>query len=242
MGQIFDCRCECRLGGDDPAAIHAAACEFVKLPDVHPDVIEASFWRLNSREIILLGIEAPDDAVACQMAAGIVTEIEQVLKSRFGPDSLQPGLIAVQPAPQTPVQVLAQIKELLAPAEARRPGGLVQASPAIGEPIDDPYAAMHAAGTKGASYDLGTDDIIARLQAWEDGPSHLTIVFERLPDDVEAFAAEAIEFCPDLLDEDVDERLDLDDEDELDFDRALAAIDHVADILRRAQTLHLWWD
>ncbi len=251
MGRIFDCRCECRLGGDDPAAIHAAACEFVKLPDGHPDVIEASFWRLNRREIILLAIAAPDEATACRMAAGIVSEIERVLKSRCGLGSLRPGLIAVQPAPQTPVPAMAQIRELLAPAAAGGPDGARRWTTASRELLDEPYAALQAAGTRSASCNLETDDIIARLRTWEDriplhivdvGPGHVTIVFDRLPADVETFAAEAIEFCPDLCDEDLVESLDLNDLVEPGLELIQAAIDHVADTLRRDRTLHLWWD
>jgi hypothetical protein len=251
MGRIFDCRCECRLGGDDPAAVHAAACEFMRLRDEHPDVIDASFWRLNWREVILLAIAAPDDGTACRLAAGIVGEIEQTLTCRFGADVLRPGLIAVQPASPTPVPAMAQIRELLAPVGAGRRADARPQEPASREPLDEPYAALHAAGTRSASCDLETNDIIARLQAWEEyvplhivdvGPGHVTITFDRLPDDVETFVAEAIEFCPDLCDEDLAGNLDLDDLEEPGVELVQAAIDYVADALRRDRALQLWWD
>lgn len=74
----------------------------------------------------------------------------------------------------------------------------------------DPFDVLRKAGTNGANYDLDTEDIIARLIAWQsrcefqvtgaEGDT-LDLVFTSLPKDLDAFVAELYDFCPDLVDQ-----------------------------------------
>ena len=78
-----------------------------------------------------------------------------------------------------------------------------------GPPGEATFELIRAAHTNGANYDVMTDDVIARLRAWwmrcafevtdikSDG---LKIHFQTLPGDLDAFAREVYEFCPDVID------------------------------------------
>ena len=86
----------------------------------------------------------------------------------------------------------------------------------------------------GLNYDIDSQAIVAQLEEWdakfgveivEIRPrSAVTVRFERLPDDVNAFAEEVAEFCPDIIFQGFD------------YPEALA------EDLRETRTLFLWWD
>ena len=95
-------------------------------------------------------------------------------------------------------------------------------------------ALLTEAETNGDNYDISTEDIIARLKKWQTissfqivGPEmdSVTLAFDRLPDNLEAFVKEAVEFCPDLI---------VDDEE--------AEIPQLVAMLKKAKMLQLWWD
>lgn len=93
---------------------------------------------------------------------------------------------------------------------------------------------IRAVGIHGLNYDLSTEAIITRLEEWDRrfGVSiesieadACTIRFERLPDDLLAFADDEIGmFCPDVIFQGFD------------------SVEALADDLKRTHTLFLWWD
>lgn len=119
--------------------------------------------------------------------------------------------------------------------------------------------------TNGANFELDTEDIVARLAQWEKrcrlhivgaGFDWLDLQFDTLPDDLQAFAEEVYEFCPDTLDQgyvgpalghgrDISE---MSQEEMLELVNQLGeAIDSqtpadLAEFLLREKRLWLWWD
>ena len=102
------------------------------------------------------------------------------------------------------------------------------------KPAQDIEALLTEAETNGDNYDISTEDIIARLKKWQTISSFqivqpefdgVTLAFDRLPEDLDAFVKEAVEFCPDLI---------LDDEE--------AERPHLVAVLKKAKMLQLWWD
>ena len=77
-------------------------------------------------------------------------------------------------------------------------------------PTPDPFDEIRKAGTNGANYDLDTDAIIERLTKWQALCSFIVanaqgdrvdITFTTLPKDMDAFARDLYDFCPDLVDQ-----------------------------------------
>jgi hypothetical protein len=75
---------------------------------------------------------------------------------------------------------------------------------------DDAFALIREAGTNAGNYDLDTEDIINHLKQWQSlcsftvtGAKHDTvdIEFATLPADMDAFAQDLYDFCPDLVDQ-----------------------------------------
>jgi len=71
-------------------------------------------------------------------------------------------------------------------------------------------AIIREAGTSAGNYDLDTDAIVERLTAWQSlctfripsaGRDRVEIEFDTLPEDMEAFAKELYDFCPDLVEQ-----------------------------------------
>jgi hypothetical protein len=74
----------------------------------------------------------------------------------------------------------------------------------------DPFALIREAGTNAGNYDLDTEDIINRLKQWQSlcsftvksaGHDRVDIEFATLPADMNAFAQDLYDFCPDLVDQ-----------------------------------------
>lgn len=117
----------------------------------------------------------------------------------------------------------------------------------------DPYDLLRIQGTNATNYDLTTEDIIERLQEWEDlcnfgilsaGGDTLDLAFTTLPDDLEDFAEAVYEFCPDILDQGyLGSPLDEDASAE-EFEEALEAqtTDDIVVFLEREKYLSFWWD
>jgi len=69
---------------------------------------------------------------------------------------------------------------------------------------------LRVKSTSGGNYDLAPEDVVARLQQWQQlcsftivGASHdwTLLEFETLPADLDAFAQEIYAFCPDTIDQ-----------------------------------------
>jgi hypothetical protein len=98
----------------------------------------------------------------------------------------------------------------------------------------DKFDRIREAGIDGCNYDLYTDDIVERLQDWDerfgievlevDAPSSITIRLQRLPDDLDAFAAEVEDFCPDII------------------WQGVGSQEELVEALREEPILALWWD
>jgi hypothetical protein len=108
--------------------------------------------------------------------------------------------------------------------------------------------------TQAPNYDLDTKAIIARLTGWAEhfeidlvgaGSDFVDLAFRTLPEDVEAFAREVYEFCPDTVDQgtgiaaemliehgSVDEDTDIE---ELGLEMLVRSI-------QTEKSLFLWWD
>jgi hypothetical protein len=74
----------------------------------------------------------------------------------------------------------------------------------------DKFEIVRLVGTNGANYDVRNEDIIARLRDWDEKydltistveEDTVVIHLAILPDDLEAFAHEVYEFCPDTVDQ-----------------------------------------
>jgi len=134
-------------------------------------------------------------------------------------------------------------------------------------PDEATFDLIRASGTNGINYEITTDDVGARLREWKAQCEYevieikhdaLSLRFLTLPDDLDKFAREIYEFCPDVFDQHfgcVNEMLEaceesgnevsaywqdmvagLDPEDE-DF-----GLELLKRSLARHQTLGLWWD
>jgi hypothetical protein len=129
------------------------------------------------------------------------------------------------------------------------------------------YELLREQGTTGMNYDLDTEDIIARLQQWQDEcdfeladveNDRFTVYFQTLPDDLDTFAKELQGFCPDLIsqhfgcfEEMLDAYEDMGEEVPREFAELIEGVDlkkkdYGLEILKRAllrdKEIHLWWD
>lgn len=141
------------------------------------------------------------------------------------------------------------------PAEARNGGE------------HEKFADLYRLHTAAPNYDLDTGAIVARLAQWdsaygihlvETGHDRLTVQFNKLPDDLDAFASELEEFCPDLIHQHfgaMDEMLEHYEEmgkqppddirqfvDGIDFESDDFGRKLLTRWLKQHQSVGLWWD
>jgi hypothetical protein len=97
----------------------------------------------------------------------------------------------------------------------------------------DPYDILRMRGTNAINFELYTNDIIHKLKEWNHrldfriaaaGFDSVGIVLEDLPQDVEAFADEVYEFCPDTIDQGAGSKKEL------------------VKVIRTTRNLWMWWD
>lgn len=97
----------------------------------------------------------------------------------------------------------------------------------------DPYKALEVMGTNGWNYDISPEKVIARLKQWNKrfglelrgvGFDWLEAEFRRSPADMVAFAKEVYEFCPDVV------------------EQGTGTVEALADEMKRANSVYLWWD
>ncbi len=130
---------------------------------------------------------------------------------------------------------------------------------------DSPAPLLWVRGTNGANYDLNTGAILHTLEDWAGrcefsilgaGFDWLELRFQTLPVNLEEFAEEVYDFCPDTLDQGIvlplpEHRETLD---EVDFQAMETIVDwmdeaqenqstgDLAHYLKRERRLYLWWD
>lgn len=87
--------------------------------------------------------------------------------------------------------------------------------------------------TDGINHDLENDDVVKKIFEWNSkygliviGCSRdwLQVEFERLPTDLDAFAKEVYEFCPDSV------------------DQGVGTIDKLKEVIKEMKGVWLWWD
>ncbi len=98
---------------------------------------------------------------------------------------------------------------------------------------DDQFDLLRLQGTNGLNYDLTPKAVIEKLQGWEKrfpfkitgcGMDWVQAEFMRPPDDMDAFAKEVYDFCPDVV------------------EQGTATVEALASEMKRANSLYLWWD
>lgn len=97
----------------------------------------------------------------------------------------------------------------------------------------DQYAILRIMHTDGEDYEIANEDVIDRLMEWQKtspfdiigaGSDWVEIEFKTLPKDLNAFADEVYDFCPDTV------------------DQGPASIEGLIKEIRRTNRLFLWWD
>lgn len=92
---------------------------------------------------------------------------------------------------------------------------------------------LRVAATDAVNYDLGTEDLLRELEAWDRElgidiwqaeTDTVQLRLRRLPADVGAFAARVYKFCPDAV------------------DQGAGTVEALAAIIRKEKAIFLWWD
>lgn len=87
--------------------------------------------------------------------------------------------------------------------------------------------------TDGINYDLENKDIVQKISEWKSkyglsvigcSIDWLQIKFDNLPNDLDAFVKEVIEFCPDSV------------------DQGVCTIENLNEVIEDTNGLYLWWD
>lgn len=135
-----------------------------------------------------------------------------------------------------------------------------------GGPLEK-FAELYRLGVNGVNFDLDTDAVVRRLIHWDErygihvlepGHDRVTVQFERLPDDLDSFAAEIADFCPDIIHQGfgaMDEMIEgyeesgkpLPDDirqlvEGLDYEAEDFGVRVLARWLKQHQAVELWWD
>ena len=131
----------------------------------------------------------------------------------------------------------------------------------------DKYAELEKCGTHGANFGLSPEDIVAKFREWDEQcdftlsdieRDSVMVNFETLPEDLDSFARDIYDFCPDTVDqgfgcieemmelaEDMDEDVPEDMEElveGVDFEDEDYGIELLKRSLKRDMRIHLWWD
>lgn len=97
----------------------------------------------------------------------------------------------------------------------------------------DEYEILRVQHTNGYNYDIGPEEIVAKLKEWDNRYS-LDIIgadldwfearFSKTPNNMTAFAKEVYEFCPDVV------------------DQGTETVEKLAEEMSREKTIYCWWD
>ena len=243
MPQLFDCSCRLRVDVQDPSELHQLVASFARLADEREDVLGALFEEGQGAEIVDLTLSAQDVATARSMAKGILSEIEQHLTVRFGPQAVVAEEVVIRAADRPSLGRLGTVPDdgfsESIHAELRR---------LRRHPVEGPETAMREFQTSRPEGFPSTDQILARIEEWrvfsefdvvDVGSANITLYFHRLPQQLMRFAEEVLLFCPEVTDE-VDFLDDCDDAHPALIARL--AVEGIAENLRETRTLRLWWD
>ena len=97
----------------------------------------------------------------------------------------------------------------------------------------DQYEILRIMNTNGDDYDISNQDVIERLKEWEQHLSFdiigadndwVEIEFRALPKDLDAFAEEVYDFCPDAV------------------DQGPGSVEGLSKDIKKTKRLFLWWD
>ena len=136
--------------------------------------------------------------------------------------------------------------------------------------MPDKFQPLRDHHTNGANCGHSTDDVIARLKAWDEvygldvsdaGGDRVRVCFHSLPDDVAGLADEIYRFCPDIVDQhfgcfwimyEDDDPADLPpgvaeliegvEYDDFDDDSTAYGLELLRRALEQKRPLPLWWD
>jgi len=131
----------------------------------------------------------------------------------------------------------------------------------------DKYAELKKCGTHGANYGLSPEDILTKFQEWdklcdfslsEIERDKVLVTFRTLPEDLDSFARNVYDFCPDTVDQGfgcVEEMMELGEEmgeeipedmkelvEGVDFEDEDYGIELLKRSLKRDMKVYLWWD
>jgi hypothetical protein len=92
---------------------------------------------------------------------------------------------------------------------------------------------LRLARTDACNYDMGTEDLTKKLQAWHHSygidvfhaeTDTVEFTLENTPADLQAFANEVYEFCPDIV------------------DQGMGSVDVLKQAIETSHHIYLWWD
>src|SRR5262245_12299411 len=121
---------------------------------------------------------------------------------------------------------------------------------------------IETAGTSAGNYGMDTGAICAKIQSWSGlcslrilsaDRASIKIAFDTLPEDMDAFASDVYEFCPDVVDQgtgcvrEVIEDMGVPPNleglvEDLDFSDDKYGLEILKRLVIRDQQLKLWWD
>jgi hypothetical protein len=97
----------------------------------------------------------------------------------------------------------------------------------------DQFDILRAVGTAGGNYNLGPEQVLARAREWDRqygldiiaaGHDWMEARFKRPPADMDAFAKEVHNFCPDVV------------------DQGTGSVQELAREMKQMNGIYLWWD
>ncbi len=92
---------------------------------------------------------------------------------------------------------------------------------------------LHLGRSDACNYDMGTEDIIRKLQAWDRSygidifhaeTDIIELSLLKLPEDMQAFATDMYEFCPDIV------------------DQGVGSVEALEEAIKDSREVYLWWD
>jgi hypothetical protein len=136
-----------------------------------------------------------------------------------------------------------------------------------GDTFMDKYKELKSCGTHGANYELSTENIVTKFQEWEKQCEfslsdiewdRVVVNFRTLPENLDSFARDVYDFCPDIIDQGfgcIDEMIGWAEETGEDIPEAMRELvygvnfedeDYGLELLKRSlkrdMKICLWWD
>jgi len=97
----------------------------------------------------------------------------------------------------------------------------------------DKFDLLRITGTNGDNYDISNDKVIERIKLWDKkyglkfdgvGFDWFSGIFVKPPKDMNKFAEEVYEFCPDVV------------------DQGTESVEKLAEEMKKSNSVYLWWD